>query len=119
MGMVQYKDYGNDRDHIPGGNLLYPFVHKRKELGHEREVRAFACFGEALMIDISNHTRLMDDISMPQGLSVTVDIEQLVDTIRVQPATPIWARETIENLIRRHGWDTKLMPSEIDEAPLY
>lgn len=119
MGMVQYLDYGHSDDYIPGGNLLYPFMHKRKELDHEKEVRALAFFTEALKLDLADGTRFLDRISMPRGLSAKVDIGQLVETIRVQPATPQWARRAIENLVRQHGWDMKLIRSEIDAAPLY
>ena len=119
VGMVRYIDYRGSVDYLPGGNLLYPFVHKRKELAHEKEVRAFAFFGEGLTISLADRTRLLDRISMPHGLRARVDIEQLVETIRVQPATPDWARDAIENLIRRYGWDMKLTPSEIDTEPLY
>ena len=32
IGLVQYKDYNSFEDWIPGGNMMYPFIHKRKEV---------------------------------------------------------------------------------------
>ena len=118
MGMVQYKDYIGDKDRIPGGNLRHPYIHKRKELEHEKEVRAFCFFGEALTNSLTDSTRLLDRLSMPLGLVAEVEIEKLIETIRVQPATPSWAREAIENVIRKYGWDKKVIPSDID-APTF
>ena len=40
MGMVQYKDYSSFEDWIPGDNVMYPFIHKRREFEYEKEVRA-------------------------------------------------------------------------------
>ena len=41
MGMVQYKDYSSPEDGFPRDNGMYPFIHKRREFEHEKEVRAF------------------------------------------------------------------------------
>jgi hypothetical protein len=38
LGVVKYIDY--DKEWLPDGNLLYPFVHKRLSFAHERELRA-------------------------------------------------------------------------------
>ena len=48
MGMVQYKDYNSFEDWIPGGNMMYPFIHKRKEFEYEKEVRALIVTMEGL-----------------------------------------------------------------------
>ena len=119
MAMVQYKDYGGAINYPSRGKILTPFIFKRQELEHEREVRAFAAFPAALTIDLAGGERFLDLFPLPQVLPVEIEIEQLVETIRVQPATPSWARESIEKLILKYGWDAKLIASEIDAVPLY
>ena len=119
LGTVQYRDYGNDVDYVPGGNLMHPFLYKRKELQHERELRAFVFFAHPLMIDLSDGKRFADSESMPEGLGAEVDIDRLVETVRVQPGTPVWTRRSIEDLIRDYGLDVEVVASDIDAAPLY
>lgn len=111
---------------IPATRIIYPAeiacirsFTRAKELEHEKEVRAFSYFRKALTIDTTGRERLLDRIPMPPGLATEVNIEKLVETIRIQPATLPWARESIENFIRKYGRDMKLIPSDIDEAPLY
>jgi hypothetical protein len=38
IGTVKYIDY--ETDFFPHGNVLYPFVHKRKSFAYENEIRA-------------------------------------------------------------------------------
>ena len=108
MGMVQYKDYNSSEDSIPSGNMMYPFLHKRKEFEYEKEVRALIW---------NNVGRVEGDD--PPGIAVDIDIDKVVETIRAQPTTPAWARESIEKLLERYGWGKKVMPSQIDTPPTY
>lgn len=119
LGMVRYRDYGSVVDYVPAGNLMSPFMSKRKELQHERELRAFVFFSEPLVIDLSDGTRFVDRDSMPEGIGAPVDIDRLVETVRVQPGTPPWAKRSIEDLVRKYGWDVKVVASDIDATPLY
>lgn len=119
LGMVQYRDYRSVEESIPEGNLLYPFMSKRKELQHEQEVRAIALFGQALAAGSSDGSRMLNRVSMPEGLRAEVDIDRLVETVCVQPGTPPWVKRAIEDLIRKCGWNVEVVPSEIDATPLY
>ena len=114
MGMVQYKDYSSLEDWIPGGNVIYPFIHKRKEFEYEKEVRAIIWAPEVL-----NKERQEKGNYKPQGIKVPIDIETFVETIRVQPSAPIWVRRAIEHLLERYGWGMKVMSSQIDIEPMY
>ena len=114
MGMVQYKDYRSLRDWIPGGNVMYPFIHKRKEFEHEKEVRAIILAPEVL-----SKERKEKGNYKPQGIRVPINIETFVETIRVQPSAPIWVRQAIEHLLERYGWGMKVMSSQIDIEPMY
>lgn len=114
VGMVQYKDYSDRKDWIPGGNVMYPFIHKRKEFEHEKEVRAFTWTVEGF-----NKNRQGTRNYMPRGIKADIDIGEVIETIRVQPATPVWVRQVIESLIEKYGWGLKIIPSQIDIDPMY
>lgn len=107
LGMVQYKNYSSLQEGLTlNANMLSPFIHKRTAFEYEREVRAFLMSFAAESSSISS-------------IDVNVDIEQLVETIRVRPGTPEWERRTIEALIRRYGLGMKVVPSEIDIKPMF
>lgn len=107
MGMVQYKNYFSPLEGLRlDGNMLSPFIHKRTALEYEKEVRAFLMFPAAGTRSISS-------------VYVDVDVEELVETIRVRPGTSNWERQTIEKLIGKYGLGMKIMRSEIDAEPMF
>ena len=107
MGMVQYKEYSSLGEGLTlNGNMLAPFIHKRSAFEYEKEVRALLLC--PFIADLST-----------SGIDVDVDIEQLVETLRVQPGTPDWKRKTIESLIRKYDLGMKVTHSEIDIDPVY
>ena len=107
LGLVQYKNYFNPQEGLAlNGNMLSPFIHKRAAFEYEKEVRAF-------LMSLTAESRSISSID------VNIDIEQLVETIRVRPGTPEWERRTIETLIRRYGLGMKVVPSEIDIKPMF
>ena len=114
MGMVQYKDYKSFEDWIPSGNMMHPFLHKRKEFEYEKEVRA-------LIMNIGGLSKERKEKGdyKPRGITVDIDIDKVVETIRAQPTTPDWARRAIEKLLERYGWGMKVRQSEIDSEPIY
>ena len=114
MGMVQYKNYSSLKDWVPADNIMYPFIHKRREFEHEKEVRAFIWIRAS---DSEHRQEKVDD--RPQGIKVDIDSDKAVETIRVQPTTPSWVRESIKKLLKRYNWGMKVMPSQIDIEPMY
>ena len=80
LGMVQYQDYSNLGKGIPTGNAMYPFMYKRKELEHEKEVRAFHW-----ILGDSTKEGPINPEDLPEGIKVAIDIDKVVETIRVQP----------------------------------
>ena len=106
VGMIQYLHYLR-QDWIPvQGNVITPFLYKRKEFEYEREVRALA------FVAPPPENRFL-------GIRITVDVHDLVESIRVQPTTPTWAREAIRDLISKYGLTTRVKSSQIDIAPPY
>ena len=114
LGMVQYQDYSSLEDVIPSENVMDPFMHKRKEHEHEKEVRAFNWI-------LGGRTREgpinLDEL--PEGIKVDIDIDKVVETIRVRLKTPTWVKGAIENLLKKYAWDMKVISSRIDSEPMY
>ena len=110
IGLVQYMDYSNPENQIPWGNLMSPFMYKRKEFEYEKEVRAFIWNTEDIKVE-----------NLPRGIKVNIDIDEVIETIRVQPTTPEWKwiRTTIEKLLNQYNCGTKVMKSQIDIEPMY
>ena len=105
IGMVRYisYDFGN---WINQRFAMSPFMRKRNEFEHEREVRALLMKSTA-------------EAGNQLGFAVDIDIENTIETIRVHPAAPAWIRESITKLLGRYGWRMKVRSSEIDVEPLY
>lgn len=76
LGQVSYIDY--ETDWIAPGNILNPFVHKRKSFEHEKEIRAVLMKWPIEPFDFAKDT-------IGQGLLIPVDMNILVEKIYVSP----------------------------------
>jgi hypothetical protein len=88
---------------IPEGNTFGPYIHKRASFAYENEVRG--------IIQLSS--------AGPVGLSPQVDLEILMESVYVAPASPDWVVKVIESVMRRFGMDRHLQHSSLADGPLY
>ena len=112
IGVVKYIDY--ETEWIDAGNMLLPFVHKRKSYEHEREVRAVVTqwpTGE-YGLDFSHDT-------IVAGLGIKVDVEQLIERIYVAPSSPAWFAELVGALVQRYGYNFPVVQSKLGEQPFF
>jgi len=112
LGKVKYIDY--DTEYIDAGNILGPFVHKRKSFEHEREVRGVISkwpTGEG-GIDFSQET-------IGHGLHIKVDIETLIERIYIAPSAPGWFADLVKAAITRYGYDFEVIHSKLNENPIF
>jgi hypothetical protein len=112
VGKVKYIDY--ELEHINSGNILEPFVHKRKSFEHEREVR---CVVTKLprregALDLSIDT-------IDYGVNIRVDIETLVLRVFVAPSAPEWFSELVSAVISRYGYKFPVSHSRLNEEPVF
>jgi hypothetical protein len=114
LGIVKYIDYENDG--IDAGNLLTPFVHKRKSFEHEREVRALV-LRAPIKEDRSGLDLALEPIA--RGLKIKVDIERLVERIHVAPNAPDWFSDLVRALIHKYGYKFEVVQSKLDQKPLF
>jgi hypothetical protein len=113
IGKVKYIDF--EKDWMPEGNTLYPFVHKRRSFKHEKELRAiiqelrYKKNGE---IDWSKP--LFDD-----GIYIQIDLGVLIDKIYLAPTSPKWLFELVKSITKIYKLDKDVLPSSLDDVPVY
>lgn len=113
IGKVKYIDY--EKDWLPEGNVLYPFVHKRKSFEHEQELRAvIQSFSYNKKGEISWSKPPFDD-----GIYVQVDLDVLIDKIYLSPTSPKWLFELVISVTGKYNLDKEVHQSSLDTAPVY
>ena len=112
IGVVKYIDY--ETEWIDAGNLLGPFVYKRKSFEHEREVRAvitkWPTSDEGM--DFSKET-------IGEGIKIKVDIDRLIENIYVAPSSPSWFHDIVRAVIDRYEFDFPVVHSKLNEQPMF
>jgi len=111
VGVVNYIDYAGGGQIMPEGNLFYPFLHKRKNFEHERELRAIVAKWRP-QPGLGADTETIED-----GLSISVNLETLLAEVRVPPAAPPWFAEVIRSVMARFEVPCSVVQSQLDELP--
>jgi hypothetical protein len=110
---VQYIDY--DRDIIPSGNLMYPFVFKRRSFAHERELRAFTA-----NIPATADNRLdLSATPSAAGIWVAVRLNELIETVHVAPMSAPWFVDLVREISKKYELLAPVKQSSLDRDPIY
>ena len=112
LGLVKYIDY--EKDLIESGNILGPFVHKRKSFEHERELR-----GVLMKWPTSAGEKGFTEETITGGVPIKVDIEEMIEKIYVAPNAPKWFADLVKTAIIRYGYNIEVIQSEMDNAPMF
>lgn len=112
IGCVEYLDYSKDQ--IPGGNLLAPFLFKRKSFEHERELRA-CIWKPPIRAGKADWTL----VTIDHGCHVAVELPQLVQRIFVAPSAPQWFVRIVKSTVQKFGFDFQVLHSGLDDAPVF
>jgi hypothetical protein len=110
LGQVSYIDY--EIDWFESGNILNPFVHKRKSFEHEKEVRAVVMKWPTDPFDFAKDT-------IGQGLLIPVDMNILVEKIYVSPDAPSWFASLVRSVVGRYNLNYEVTQSDLNQQPLY
>ena len=112
IGKVKYIDY--EKDWLPEGNSLYPFVHKRTSFEHERELRAVIqeLPSKGGKLDLSKP-------SFEDGLYVPVDLDVLIENIYLAPTSPKWLFDLVESVTEKYRLNKDVLQSSLDDKPVY
>ena len=110
IGKVKYIDY--ETEFINAGNMLEPFVHKRKSFEHEKEIRALIVKWPTAKegFDMTKET-------IKDGLLIKIDIEALIQKIYVAPNAPKWFSDLVKAVVNRYGYSFDVIHSQLDSAP--
>jgi hypothetical protein len=106
--MVNYIDY--DKEWVPEDSIFNPFLFKRQSFQHEHEIRA---------IIYTKDSRISCDLHKDSnGLSISVDLNNLIDRIYVSPDSPDWFYELVKNVSCKYGIRKKVLKSSLDSEPM-
>lgn len=93
VGRITYLDYDSQRFNNPwwpaGGNAFQPVMHKRFAFIHEQEIRVAKWL---------YHYHLPES-DRPIGISVPVDVIDLVEEIFVSPYAPEWYTKVVRDVV--------------------
>jgi len=118
IGKVDYLDY--DKDLIPEHDLLYPFVHKRRSFEFESELRAvIAHFPEGEEPDGGVTADDLRESTPVDGLTVAVDVGQLIQAVHVSPTAPPWFFELVSSVVERYEFSAQVVQSSLADEPLF
>lgn len=116
IGEVNYIDF--DDDSIPERNRLYPFIYKRMGFSQENEIRAVVTSlphkdhpewkgrvpGERVSLEWNNQ---------PPGMYIDIDVNMLVEEVRISPTTSDWVKDTLSDIISKYGLDIQIEYSSL------
>lgn len=113
IGAVNYIDFGTER--IDEGNVLVPYLTKRKSFEYEREVRAITL--NAVPEDAERLGALAEWVQT--GIYYSVDIKSLMDEVFVSPESEDWFVDLVQAVVSRYGLDARVTRSALADAPLW
>lgn len=112
VGAVKYIDY--DTDWIPDGNVLWPYVHKRKSFEFERELRV-------VTMRLSDYMNVMNEIDKEEaeGFRAPIDLESLIEQVYASPTSKKWFRDVVQATAQKFGLTLTVRQSSLDNGPVF
>lgn len=111
LSPVRYMDYSAES--FGFGNVLWPFIHKRKSFEHERELRAIIWTIEHGKNDLQNNK-----FASTPGLYVDIDIDILIEAVYVAPSAEPWFVDVVAEVLRRFNVDKPVVHSHLARSPV-
>lgn len=112
IGAVSYEDYNST--FIPEHNVFAPYVFKRREFSHEREVRAVSSLWN---VDLTEEARGRSLTA--GGVYLSVDVAVLIQEIRVAPYAEPWFVDLVGAVAKQYDLDRTVLPSSLADQPLW
>lgn len=110
---VEYKNY-NEFDLEGTSHLSNPYQYKRKSFEHESEIRAHIS-----KLPPTWREEEPSEDELDTGLSVSVDLEKLIENVFVAPSSKSYVHEAVESVAEEYGLGSDIVaPSNLDERPL-
>ena len=112
-GEVSYLDY--EMQTIADGNVFNFIMAKRRSFEHEHELRAVIwerSSGELGGDDIRNR-------ATPAGLSVPVDLSQLIEAVYISPTAPTWFADVVQQMLEAQKLNVPVTQSSLARTPVF
>ncbi|TLY45412.1 MAG: hypothetical protein E6K54_08815 [Gammaproteobacteria bacterium] len=133
ISMVKYIDYRTDSLLRGGWNIAEPFKTKRLSYEHEKEIRALINDDDLDIKEKLGKTLNASELKRKReggpyikgqndikGYKVSIDLQSLIQSIRVPPNASNDQKDKVKALIRKFGFDSNIVQrSEIDVDPVY
>lgn len=117
VGQVEYIDYAIAE--FPPHNLYYPYVHKREDYEHEKEVRAMTMISDAVQAAADADAPAEFEVT-DLGLLLPVDLDKLVESVHISPLAGPWFASIVHASLERFGFDSsRVKKSAMAEEPIY
>jgi hypothetical protein len=107
LSEVRYIDY--EKEIMPDGNIMYPFLHKQLAYTYESEVRLI----HQLKGD-SNWTYNWEKEAINEGINIKVDLTELIDQIVISPNSQDWFYKLIVDICKKFGLKTDVIKSTLN-----
>ncbi len=105
-GKVIY--YNPERDITSEGNVYYQAIMKRTAFEHEKEFRLI----------FWDHQSINNDLTS-EGVSIAVDIENLIERIIISPHAPEWFLKVVTSLTNDYGFNIQIEKSNLLDPLIY
>ncbi|AUD04446.1 hypothetical protein [Spirosoma pollinicola] len=117
IGEVNYVDHQTYiKDEKEG---FFSVMCKRKSFEHERELRICYVDSYEFQQDSKDSSQFLGEPNTRLQESVPVDLQVLIESVRVAPGEPTWLVELIKDTIIRFGYRLPVCQSNFDEYPLF
>ena len=114
---VQYVDY--NKTYIPEGNVLFPYIHKRRSFAHESEYRLINLWSpKALEVDENKVATRTEPDAPPPFLRESVNLGTLIEATYVSPDAPGWAARVVEDAVQKYLPDSEVRQSDLGADPV-
>ena len=112
ISRVRYVDYSTF--FMREGDMLAPFIHKRKSFEHEREVRA-------IVQQLPSSGGTIDwSIKPPEkGIYISLDLNAIIETVYVSPTSPKWFKELVQSIMNTYGYNISVKQSRLSDDPIF
>ena len=118
VGEVTYLNY--ERELIAEErHIAVPFFHKRRSFEHERELRVVRYVMPPLKDPITEQGGYDFESPALGGLSLPVDIVQLIEAVYVSPHAAAWMRDTVEAVCNRYQLGRPVVQSSLFNGAVY
>lgn len=112
LGEVKYIDYRQD---VIDERSMFSFImHKRRSFENERELRCVIWEHQGLFVQ-SDYSKNVNEA----GLWIGMDLSDLLDAIFVSPDADPWFLEVVRGVVERYGLKVPVLPSSLNETPIY